>query len=249
MDACTRENGLDRYISYMCTIYIDSNANEDKLAQHLLDTQTPVVRCRQDVGDVRIVYNDEALILERKTWSDLRASICDGRWKEQKERLMRSDDEATLCMPCYVIEGPLLRWEGNGRLPNKNLLMALAKTQVRDNIHVFHTVDSADTAKLVNYLASQLEQGGFSQTQNEQCAGGTCRKRKRDNYDDPQYLFAAMLTIVPGMSRQKANCVVARFPTPYCLSLAHREDLIQIVCKDRRLGPKLADRLRCLFAK
>ena len=44
---------------------------------------------RLTVGDYSVLYKDKILfIIERKTWVDLAASIKDGRYKEQKDRMM-----------------------------------------------------------------------------------------------------------------------------------------------------------------
>ena len=49
-----------------------------------------VVRERLDVGDVVLKTDDggTALVVERKTWADLASSLTDGRYAEQKARLL-----------------------------------------------------------------------------------------------------------------------------------------------------------------
>lgn len=69
-----------------------------------------------DVGDVSIsrLRSDETsgpvLVVERKTWADLSASICDGRWGEQKRRLQAVVDGCAGCACAYVIEGRERAW-------------------------------------------------------------------------------------------------------------------------------------------
>ena len=58
-----------------------------------------------DLGDL-IIFDKEKkplLIIERKTIADLYASIVDGRYREQKARLIKSG-----CRFCYLIEGNML---------------------------------------------------------------------------------------------------------------------------------------------
>ena len=57
-----------------------------------------------DLGDIKVLLDDEIVsIIERKTINDLSASIKDGRYKEQKLRLLNTDIDRTKIV--YVIEG------------------------------------------------------------------------------------------------------------------------------------------------
>ena len=47
---------------------------------------TVVGRQRLDIGDVCLRTEGSTLLIERKTWDDWAASICDGRYKNQKSR-------------------------------------------------------------------------------------------------------------------------------------------------------------------
>lgn len=51
--------------------------------------------------------NTLLLVVERKTWSDLSSSICDGRWAEQKRRLVETVGSERAA---YVIEGEAKVW-------------------------------------------------------------------------------------------------------------------------------------------
>ena len=46
-----------------------------------------------DIGDIQFIINNEIIyIIERKTYDDLGASIKDGRYKEQKIRLLANNN-------------------------------------------------------------------------------------------------------------------------------------------------------------
>lgn len=45
-----------------------------------------------DVGDITISNGACTFVIERKQWSDLAASICDGRLKEQKNRMISTEN-------------------------------------------------------------------------------------------------------------------------------------------------------------
>ena len=139
-------------------IKIDTNAAETPLAAAIEVQGVKVERERMDVGDIMISFDAFQICIERKRWSDLAASICDGRLHEQKLRMIACDT----IRYAYVIEGELSSWNGSHRgMDNKAMFCALVKTQLRDDIVIFHTLDTADTASLCIYIASQLSCGGF----------------------------------------------------------------------------------------
>jgi ERCC4-type nuclease len=71
------------------------------------------------VGDVEIrqqqqqqsegseIQRDPLFVFERKTWSDLASSICDGRWAEQKARMTETIGAGRIA---YIVEGGDLAW-------------------------------------------------------------------------------------------------------------------------------------------
>ena len=88
-------------------IIIDSR--EQKLYEDIisrdLDVYTDKINIQYktiDLGDIHIIYNDIVLIFERKTISDLQSSIQDGRYREQKSRMLANYKPEILS---YIIEG------------------------------------------------------------------------------------------------------------------------------------------------
>ena len=74
-------------------VRVDTNAGETPLfaaLQARLGAEHHVVRERLDVGDVVLTAPDggATLIVERKSWPDLAKSLTDGRYAEQKARLL-----------------------------------------------------------------------------------------------------------------------------------------------------------------
>ena len=53
-----------------------------------------------DNGDIHIKFNETLFIYERKTTNDLISSVKDGRYKEQKQRLLSNFENIN-----YIIEG------------------------------------------------------------------------------------------------------------------------------------------------
>lgn len=116
---------------------------------------------RINFGDYAVMYDDKILIIiERKTWKDLSASIKDGR-KHNIEKLkkIRSD---TGCQIFYLIEGnPIPKSTTKfARIPHKNLQAHLDHLILRDNVRVIYSKNQKGTVfrifELVrNYLSIQ----------------------------------------------------------------------------------------------
>ena len=106
------------------------------------------------VGDYAICINGMIkIIIERKTWKDLAASMTDGR-KHNVSKLINLREQ-TQCMIVYLIEGtpcPTLTKRFN-RIPYKSLLAHLDHLQIRDGVHVIHTLDQEQTATRLFLLA------------------------------------------------------------------------------------------------
>jgi ERCC4-type nuclease len=123
------------------TIAVDTNAGEAGLHAALVQRfgESTVERRRLDVGDVVLTGGDSGavVLIERKTWADLAKSLTDGRYAEQKARLLScvaagcgaraeegdaseaSGEEAEAAgaarMPTravYIVEGALKGWAG-----------------------------------------------------------------------------------------------------------------------------------------
>ena len=123
------------------TIAVDTNAGEAGLHAALVQRfgADQVERRRLDVGDVVLTGGDSGavVLIERKTWADLAKSLTDGRYAEQKARLLScvaagcgaraeegdaseaSGEEAEAAgaarMPTravYIVEGALKGWAG-----------------------------------------------------------------------------------------------------------------------------------------
>ena len=73
-----------------------------------LASRLPHVHRRQlDVGDVLLSAPAGQVVIERKTWPDLAKSLSDGRYAEQKARMLSGEDRVV-----YIVEGPLRGWKG-----------------------------------------------------------------------------------------------------------------------------------------
>ena len=243
-------------------IVVDTNAGEDALYKALSSAlgDTAVVRRRLDVGDVLLQHaapeGERAVTIERKTWLDLHKSLIDGRYAEQKARLLAADGTQSTIV--YVIEGSLRGWWGtaspHSSIPNSRLEAALLKTEMRDGIHVLRSKDTDHTAQLILYIHKEQQAGTlFTPPKSHEYAECiSLSKRKRDNMD-PATTWQVMLTAVPGMSANKAKAVVFLYPSMSALTSANAQQLANVLVpspdlqkKPRRLGSQVADRIVAL---
>jgi ERCC4-type nuclease len=170
------------------SIVVDTNAGETALYQALVrrfDAAT-VTRRKLDVGDVMLVADAGTVYVERKTWLDWAKSLSDGRYANQKARLLAAarggdvedDDEgeapattttATTAV-LYLVEGALAGWSGKvagggggmgpvSKMTNAQLEAAVVMTAVRDGVPVLRSKDHAHSLELLAYLFQKLRAG------------------------------------------------------------------------------------------
>ncbi len=121
----------------------------------IYDGKIEILKEQLDIGDIHLSFshndNNYLYIYERKTNSDLIASIKDGRYKEQKLRLMASGASSLN----YIIEGDMIT-----SLKNKNnqkiTTGAYIHSIYRDKINVIFSSDLEDTSTFLLLMASKI---------------------------------------------------------------------------------------------
>jgi ERCC4-type nuclease len=108
---------------------------------------------RIQVGDYAVFCNEQLIMcIERKTWSDLAASIRDGR----KNNVLKMIDARTRtnCRIIYLIEGPGRHKPSTkiGRIPFKSLQAHLDHLMLRDNVHIVFAANLRDVADRIMEL-------------------------------------------------------------------------------------------------
>ncbi len=204
------------------------------------------------VGDVWIGLSGETLmrggiVAERKTAADLEASILDGRYREQRTRLL-SHCQTNGLRPLYIIEGDLDRIAG--RLPESALLKHITRLTLRYGVSVLQTSSVQDTAKLCIFLAEQIaaepqvfctEEAAKVQYTDTICVN------KRGNREDPAVFASAVLQQCPGVSAAGASALLYQFRTLEGIWTATPQQLAATVVGKRKLGAVVAERLSALL--
>lgn len=201
-----------------------------------------------DVGDICICIDSTPfMIFERKTISDLYASINDGRYHEQKSRMVSNHKRNGIC---YIIEGDY------ASSPHLNTVMgAILNTSYRDNIRVHCTKNLNDTLLYVTSLFERItkktdEWKKYMLNENND----DCLKIDPSVYKHPvksknitnNIVFVNMLSCIPGCSTRIASIIHEIYPTINSLIDALKEDpdiLVNIKIGSKKLGPALSKKI------
>ena len=232
---------------YRMPIYIDYREKLLlRLAPTLKDFAPPV-------GDIWIgdlsgtILQAGGVILERKTGADLEASILDGRYKEQRGRLLAYANEHKVAVG-YVIEGILDRLDG--RLQESALLKHITRLQFHHRIPVIQTASAQETMRIATLIEEQWlkDKGQFSW----QCADTNQATPVAASYvksacrDSPDAFLLGILTQCRGISEGLAKLIAGKYQTLGQLISATAIDLAAVadpVNPKRKVGKAVAERL------
>ena len=177
-----------------------------------------------ELGDYLIILDDkEVFIIERKTISDWMASIKDGRYHEQKIRLLAKYQKTQIL---FILEGEMYN--------DFTLYSSVINTMFRDEFRVFHTSSERDTIILIENILKKFEKQKEEWIQPKEISYTSVLvdqivPKKSDNQTTDR-IFSAMLSCIPGVSKLTANELVKIFPNMGVLcekinSFSDREDM------------------------
>ena len=237
-------------------IFLDERENQ---LHHLLEDKNkelefPIVIEKKvlPLGDI-VFVNDEGndfIIIERKSLSDLIASIKDGRYNEQSYRLIHSSGLYRHHI-VYLIEG------GFAQLTNpsekKMVYSAMTSLQFFKGFSLIKTTSIYETEDWILYNANKLfaslkkgtelwtpESSSNNDTPSNYCS--VVKKTKKDNIT-PENIGEILLCQIPGISSVSAISIMKKFQTISNLIDSVKSDtscLNNIICetkgKQRKLG-------------
>ena len=187
---------------------------EKDLIQLLKEKNINFINENLDIGDFLICDNDNniLIIIERKKYSDLSASIKDGRYKEQKERLMHSTSYKV--RKIYLLEGNNIK---DFQFSLKTFESIIINTMIRDEIFIFNSKSLSDTVNFIEGVLTNIpkymdkllkeivdnEEKSFENIYN-------CKKVKKDNIT-PEICFRNQLSQIPGVSTKISDIFVDKY--------------------------------------
>jgi crossover junction endonuclease MUS81 len=142
----------------MINIIIDNRETElyKDIIERDLDKYKDKIKITKEqleLGDIIIKIDDDlnsTFVYERKTMNDMISSVKDGRYKEQKTRLMSNYENIN-----YIIEGTDIICSNNSH--SQQLLTSIYYySMYRDNINVLFTKNLRDTVTLILLISTKM---------------------------------------------------------------------------------------------
>ncbi len=206
----------------------------------------PLEKAKQlEVGDIWIGLSGEqlapgGLCIERKEVKDLEGSLKDGRYREQRTRLLYHCQQ-TKARPLYIIEGSL---DAGWTTSKKVFQKVLARLALRYGIPFLQTKDIQDTANLLQALEEQVKEDPAvfvipdTNIPYTELVGNTKKANRNAN------AASAMLQQVTGVSDTMATALLTKFTSFSNLYNATEKEIAETkVSEKRKVGPAVAKRL------
>jgi len=186
------------------------------------------------------------LVIERKRMSDFEASFLDGRYREQRGRIL-AFCQTHHAQPVYLIEGPFSA--GTGRLPKKTLMKLLNRLLLRYQIPIVHTQTVKETAEWIQATAEQWKEDAtaLQRTQEKVSVSDGLHIQKKQNASDPRLFAMACLAQCPGVSVKMAESLVGTYPSLTALLQLTAKEIEQHKVGARKIGPVVSQRLYALL--
>ncbi len=182
------------------------------------------------------------VIIERKSIKDLEASILDGRYREQRGRILAFCQE-NKAQPMYILEGSLS--SGTGRLQKKAIMKFINRLIFHYQIPVMQTGSVQETAELVQSLVEQWKDDPKNLQRNMDTIKVTdgIHIQKKANASDHKQFAISCLAQCPGVSVKMAEAIMDTFGTLPDIINADAKEIEVIKVGNRKIGPVVSKRL------
>lgn len=194
-----------------------------------------------EVGDIQYIINDEIIyIIERKTFEDLGASIKDGRYKEQKMRLLANNKNNIF----YILEG-----EKNNckTLAENALLGSIINMLFRDNIKIIFSININETYKILLQIKEKYNNGKFQKIVCDTSTYVSSIKTNKKKNIDKTMCSILQLSVIPGVSKNIAELIIDKYETVGNLIEEFKKSdnlmLVNINLGKRKLGKMLSTKI------
>jgi crossover junction endonuclease MUS81 len=232
----------------MITIIIDNRETKlfNLLTERDLDIYKNTITIKKEqlnIGDIAIHFNhdgaDYSHIYERKTVSDLQASIKDGRYKEQKARLKASNPTTIN----YLIEGDSITSVKN-KNKQKMITSAYLNSIYRDGINVFFCEDANDSATFLLLVATKIIEkptnfiSGSGKSDNSDYIDICKIKTEKNKNIDKNTCYLLQLSQIPSISKEIAKNICSHYPSlmELMFALKETENKVELLMKIDKIG-------------
>jgi ERCC4-type nuclease len=209
-----------------------------------------------DIGDILITDENEKVycIIERKSIKDLNASLKDGRYKEQKNRLINNFNKKHIL---YILED-YVSFES---LDDKKLESAVIHSLFRDEIKFVFSRNLTDTYHIVNSIFDRVVKNPHYFEVSTESAGDVAQIEqkpyfnmttiKKSSNDDVRSIQKHMFCQIPGISEQTATSLCDHYGGLYKMIVSFQdktEDVISrelntLKCNNRKISKRVVDNI------
>jgi ERCC4-type nuclease len=193
------------------------------------------------------LLQEGGVILERKSLTDFEASIIDGRYEEQRGRMLAYANEQKVAIG-YVVEGETKGFQGR-RFTGDSILKLISQIQFKHRIPVFQTASTEDTMALAIIIEGEWAKakGQFSW----QCGAGNAATpiaasyTKSNSRDTPDSFLIGVLTQCRGISESLARIILEKTGSLEVLMAKTELELAEMADSTgkRKVGKAVAARL------
>lgn len=185
---------------------------------------------------------ENGILIERKSIRDLEASILDGRYREQRGRLLAFCQE-TKTQPMYLLEGSL--GSGTGRLQKKAILKFIHRLVLHYQIPVIQTASLQETAEVFLTLVEQWKEDptALQRTRELVKVSDGIHVQKKVNAMDPRQFALHCLAQCSGVSVKMAEALLDQFGSLKGVMNAAVKEIQEVKVGTRRVGPVVAQRI------
>jgi crossover junction endonuclease MUS81 len=175
--------------------------------------------CNLIIGDILIKRDNNILFaIERKSIQDLCASIRDGRFRDQKTRLLESIQDPSKIV--YILEGKKQEY-GNVKMNTIN--SAIVNLIFKHHYRVIFTDSHQDTIDNIILLYNKILNNELT-VSNDLVDMKLVKKSDKINNN----IFINMLSVIPGVSIKVAQIIHNKYPSFNDLLLAYQNNTQEI---------------------
>ena len=204
--------------------------------------------CNLIIGDFIIKKGEDVLfVIERKSIKDLCASITDGRFREQKNRLVESIQDTKKII--YIIEGKkseaFIHGSSND-VTKKSINSAILNLTFKHNFQVIFTESKQDTVDNIVLLYNKIKNNEL-----ETVIGSKINVIKKSDKINNN-IFINMISVIPGVSEKIAVKIHEKYNTLNDLIKAYnlienendkKKMLSEILVTERKVGKVLSEKI------
>lgn len=183
------------------------------------DYNYEIVVDKLDIGDIIIKKDEEeVMIIERKSYSDLASSLRDGRYQEQSFRLNSIALHNHNIV--YLIEGNRDKYSNKySKVPFSTLLVTMFCIQYYKGFSLFQTRNIVETGEYVlrvaNKLSREKKRKGYyikdDKNISESKTYTDVVKREKKSNITPENIGEIILSQIPGISSKSSKAIMSNF--------------------------------------